>query len=97
MDKWSPTNLAPLDKWSLEYSICLGGQAVGMEIWEPKWLGTICPRETNFWGPFVHETEFVRDNLSRGTGILGPEVWGSNGFGTKCVPALFYAEFNNLS
>ena len=34
MDKLSPINLVPLDKWSLEYSIC---------PWGSNLLETICP------------------------------------------------------
>ena len=59
MDKWSPTNLVPLDKWSLEYSVCPGGQAVGIRKYGDR----------------------------IGWGSRGPEVRGSNGFGTKCVAA----------
>ena len=35
------------------------------------------------WGPFVHGDQIFGDHLSMGTGSEGPEVWGSNGFGTK--------------
>ena len=88
MDKWSLTNLVSLDNWSLEYSNCPGGQAVG--IWNyGDQIG---------WGPFVQGdqifgdhlsmgTKFDGDRLSRGTGSGGPEVLGSNGFGIKCVAA----------
>ena len=80
-DKRSPTKSVPMDKWSLEYSVCPGGQA--MEI--PKYGHQIG------WGPFVQgdkisgdhmsmETEFDGDRLSRGTESGGPEVRGSNGF-----------------
>ena len=61
------------------------------EIWGPNWLETICPREPNFGGPFVHGHQiwwglFVQgdriygDRLSRGKGSGGPEVPGSNGY-----------------
>ena len=69
-----------------------------LEIRGPNWLGTICPAGPNFWGPFVHGDriwwgpfvqwdQFYGDRLSRGTGSGGPEVRGSNGFGTKSVAA----------
>ena len=73
MDKWSPTNLVPLDKWSLEYSVCPGGQAVG--IWKygewidwdhlsrgTKYLGTICP-----WVPNLAGTVCPRGSISWGS------------------------------
>ena len=40
-----------------------------------------------WWGPFVQGDQFNGDRLSRGTASGGPEVRGSNGFGTKCVAA----------
>ena len=66
------------------------------ELRGPNWLGTICPGGPHFWGPFVQGDQigwapffqgdrFYGDFLSRGTGSGEPEVWGSNGFGTKCV------------
>ena len=109
MDKWSPTNLLPcqmvpnqfglLYKWSLEYSVCPRGQAVGIQKSGDQ-MG---------WGPFVRRNQIVRDHLtmgtkfdgdvcpggstvgdrlSRGSGSeWGPEVLGSNGLGTKYVAA----------
>ena len=70
---WSPWT----NKWSLKYSVCLGGQAVGIR----KYRDWIC------WGPFDQGdqifgdhffmgTEFVGDHLSREInfiGIVGPE------------------------
>ena len=44
MDKWSPTNLVPLDKWSLEYSVCPGGQVVGIRKYgDHLCRGIVCP------------------------------------------------------
>ena len=67
MDKWSPTNLAPL-----EYSVCPGGQAVGIRKygdqigWEPFVQGD------RFYGDrFSMETEFVGDHLSREMDLKG--------------------------
>ena len=45
-------------------------------------MGTVCPGD-----------QFYGGHLSRGTGSEGQEVWGSNGFGTKCVEAIFYPKF----
>ena len=39
MEKWSTTNLVPLDRWSLEYSICPGRQAVGIPKYGIKLIG----------------------------------------------------------
>ena len=75
MDKWSPTNLVLLDKCSLEYSICPGGQAVGIHKYEDQ-IG---------WGPFVQGdqlfgnhfstvTEFDGDCLSGDQMGLGPNA-----------------------
>ena len=70
MEKWSPTNLVPLDKWSLEYYICPEGQAVGIQQWGDQ----IC------WGPFDQEDQIFWDYLSMGTVCpVGP-----NWFGTIC-------------
>ena len=91
MDKWSPTNLVPLDKWSLEYSVCPGGQSVMIWIygdqigWGPfvqgdQIFGTICPGGQKL---IVQGDQFFSDHLSMGTESGGPEVWGSIGFGTK--------------
>ena len=79
------SQLVPLDKQSILGTICPGG---------PNWSGTICPGGPNFWGPFVqgdqigwgpfvHGDQILGDHLSVGTGNGGPEVRGSNGFGTK--------------
>ena len=68
MNNSSPNNLVPLYKWSLEYFVCPGRQAVGIQKYGDligwgfvgdlsrgiKFLGTICPGGPNFWGPFVH-------------------------------------------
>ena len=68
MYKWSPTNLVPLDKWSLEYSVCPWGQAVGIQKygdqigWGPNWLGT----------------KLVGDHLSMGTKFLWTNCGGPN-------------------
>ena len=70
----------------------------GLRVCGPNWLGTVCPLGSNFWGPFVkgdrigwgpfvQGDQFNGDRLSRGTGSGGPEVRGSNGFGTKCAAA----------
>ena len=77
VDKWSPTNLVPMDKWSLEYSFRPGGQACGSRNTGTKFLGTICPDGPNIWGSFVQGDRIC----------WGPEVRGSNGYGTKCVAA----------
>ena len=60
-----------------------------------KFWGTICPwglfvyGDRIRWGSFVHGDQFFGDHLSRGTESGGPEVWGSNGFGTNWVAAFF--------
>ena len=67
-------------------------------MWEPNWLGTICPGGTKFWGPIFQEDQirwgpsvlgeqFYGDRLSRGTGSGGLKVRGSNECGTKRVAA----------
>ena len=50
MDKWSPTNLVPLDKFRREPKI------QGM-----NWFGTICPggQDQICWGPFVQGIDFM--------------------------------------
>ena len=99
MDKWSPANLVPLDKWSIEYSVCPGGQAVGIRkygnrigcglfVQGDQILGDHLSMGTEFVGDhFLQGDRFYGDCLSMGTGSRGPEVRGSNGFGTKCVAA----------
>ena len=86
MDKLSPTNLVPLDKWSLEYSVCPGRQAIGIRKYRDRigW-GPFVHGDWICWGPFVQGDQFYGDHLSRGTENRGPEVHGSNGFGTKCI------------
>ena len=95
--------LVPLDKWldklPIEYSVCPGGQVVGIWnmgtklVWDhlsrgTKSLGTICPG-----GPYLMGTvcpaggSIFRDRCSRGTGSGRPEVRELNGFGTKCIAA----------
>ena len=113
LDKQSPTNSVPMDRWSqkiwspwtnpnqfgpLEYFICPGRQAVGIQNygdwigWGPflqadKIFGTFCPWGLNLLGSFVQGDRFYGDGLSRGTGSEGLKVHGSNGFETKCVAA----------
>ena len=66
---------------------------IGLKIQGPNWLGNICPAGPNWLGllgtfcPFVQVDWFYGDCLSRRTGSRGPEVWRSNGFGTKCATA----------
>ena len=70
-----PTNLVLLDKWSLEYSIGPGGQAVG--IW--KYGDQIG------WGPFVQGDQILGDHLSMGTKFDGDRLSrGPNWLGTIC-------------
>ena len=71
MDKLSPTNLFPLEKWSQEYSVCLGGKTVG--IWKY--------RDQIGWGPFVQGDQIFGDHLSRGTKFDGDRL----SRGTKLV------------
>ena len=68
-----PKNSVPMDKWALEYFVCPGGQAVGIQKYGDQ-IG---------WGPFVHGDRILGDHLSMGTESGGPEIWGPNGFGTK--------------
>ena len=90
-DKLSPTNLVCLDKWSLEYSFSPGEKAVG--IWKY--------RDQIGWQPFVQGDQILGGHLSRGINFMGivcpesggPEVRGSNEFGTKCVAAEFIDDF----
>ena len=71
MDKWSPTNLVPLDKWSVENYVCPGGQAV--MIWRyGDQIG---------WGPFVQGDQIFGDHLSRGTNFDGDRL----SMGTKLI------------
>ena len=53
MDKWSPTNFVPLEKWSLEYSICHGGQAVAIQKYGDQ-IG---------WGSFVQGDQMFGDQI----------------------------------
>ena len=57
----------------------------------------------NTYGPrtfgspqLVQGDQFNGDRFSRGTGSGGPEVQGSNGFGTKCVAAYMDVREKNL-
>ena len=104
---WSPwTNglqpSVPLDKWSLEYSICPWGQAVGIRKYGDR-IG---------WGPFVHGdqsfgdhlsvgTEFVGDHLSRGINFIGivcpggqsvrdRKYWDQMDLGPNASQSIFY-------
>ena len=59
-----PKNSIPLAKWSLEYFVCPGGQAMGIRKYGYK-IG---------WGPFVlgdQRTEFNWNHLSRGINFMG--------------------------
>ena len=60
MDNWSPTNLVPLDKWSLEYSVCPGTQAAGISNHKDQidW-GPFVRGDTIGWGPFVQGINFM--------------------------------------
>ena len=96
MDKWSQTNLVPLDKWSLNILFVQGDRLSGNTRTKldgdhlsrgTKFFGTICPWDRICWGPFVQGDQFYGDCLSRGTGSWGPEVRGPNGFETKWVAA----------
>ena len=90
MDKWSPTNLVSLDKWSLEYSTCPEGQAVG--IWKygdrigwgsffpgNRTLGPFVHGDQMCWGPFVQGINFkeiIQGYRKSGSGSLGIKwVW----------------------
>ena len=56
-----PKNLVPLDKWSLEYSVCPGGQAVGIQKYGDQIIGD----------HLSIGTEFDGDRLSRGINFMG--------------------------
>ena len=85
MDKWSPTNLFSMDKWSLEYSFCPGNRLWRSGNLETKLVGDQLSRGAKFLGPFVQGGQSYGNRLSRRTGSGGPEVRGSNWFGTKCI------------
>ena len=51
-----PKSLVPLDNWSLEYSLCLEGQAMRILKYRDR-IG---------WGPFVHG-----NCLSKGINFMG--------------------------
>ena len=75
MDKWSPTNFFRLDKLSLKYSICPGGQAVGIPKYE----------ERIDWGPFVQGDQILGDHLSMETEFVGDHFFrGINFMGMVC-------------
>ena len=73
MDKRSPTNPVRLDKHSLKYSICPGGQAVG--IWKYK--------DRIDWGPFVQGDQTLGDHFYRGIIFMYSYVQGHSKLGTN--------------
>ena len=50
-----------------------------------KFWGPIVHEDQLCWGPFVHGVQMSWDCLYLGTNCGGPNVWGLNVFGTKCV------------
>ena len=88
---FGPPKWVPLDKWSLEYSVYPGGQAVdiwkyGTELVEDhlsrgiKFLGTICP-----WGPHLLETIFPGGSILWGSFVQGDRKSGTGSPGIKWV------------
>ena len=83
LDKWSPTNSVSMGKWStknLEYSVCPGGQAVGIQKkgdqigWGPFIHGG-----PNFWGPFFHDDWIWLGLFVQGTLywiLISIVIWG---------------------
>ena len=94
MDKWSPTNLVPLDKWSLEYFVCLGGKAVmiwkygdqigwGLMSMGTKFFGTICPLGPNLMGTVCPGgPNWLGTICPRGPNFWGPFVHVDRKWGT---------------
>ena len=82
---WSPTNLVPLNKWSLIFRLSKGTGCGNLEILGPNWLrdhlsrgtkfwGTICPWGPNLLGTICLGGRFYGGRFSRGTGSRGPCV-----------------------
>ena len=84
----------PLDKWSLGYSICQEGQAVGIrEYGDQIGWGRFVQGDQIFWNHLSMGTEFDGDRCFKGINFMRvicpgrPEVRELNGFGTKLVAA----------
>ena len=56
-----------MDKWALEYFVCPGGQAVGIQKYGDQigW-GPFVQGDKNFWDHLSKGTEFDGDRLSHG-------------------------------
>ena len=96
---YGPQTFGRLNFWSLiDWSLCTNGpqpiqsphrQMVPNQFGPPEQI----QEDQISWGPFVYGDRiwwgrFVQgDRLSRVSGSGGPEIRGSNGFGTKCVAA----------
>ena len=70
----------------------------GDRLWGSRNTGTEMVGDHLSKGTEFVGGQFYGDRLSRGTGSRGPEIRGSNGFGTKCVAALLtYIENHIIS
>ena len=72
--EWSPTNLVPLDKWSLEYSVSPGGQAVGIQKYGTEFVRDHLCRGINFMGIVCPGRQEVGDRKSRDQIGSGPNA-----------------------
>ena len=75
LNKQSPTNSVPMDKWSPKiWSLWTNGP---QPIWSPYFrIPTACP---------LGQTEYSRDHLSRGTELVGDHLsMGTKFLGTIC-------------
>ena len=53
------------------------------DIWEPNWLGTICPGEPNIGDHLTMGTEIVGDFLSKRINFMGIVCLGGQEFGVR--------------
>ena len=84
MDKWFPINLVPLNKWSLEYSVCPEGQAVGIrKYWDQIGWGPFFQGDQNFGYHWSLGTEFDGDRFSREINLMGIICQGGQEVGDR--------------
>ena len=77
MDKWTPTNLVLIDKWSPKMwsptnSVHLIPDPHNLSPWTNRiFLGPFVQADQISWGPYVHGDQIIWDHLSMWTELVG--------------------------
>ena len=74
----------PISNFSMGSALRYSCRVLDVKVYDRDFGGPFVPGDQIRWGPSVQWDQIMGDSLSRETRSGGLEIWGTNGFGTKC-------------